>query len=183
MNESNAIVEMTVYYNGTNIRLSVSNTDLQDGFSKMLTCVGLLLDNDISLHEQLDAQLLHTLQTQHLLAQANELPHPQQVWLDPQLDCFKRGNDCLPRLTPTERNLLHFFVQNPYKQHTHTDLCAVGWPEDYIDGVTPDCMYQMIRGLRGKIEYDPKQPQYLVNWRGNPEGGYRFFPTGNGQLN
>ncbi|MEM7119324.1 MAG: helix-turn-helix domain-containing protein [Chloroflexota bacterium] len=183
MNKGHAILEMTVNYNGTNIRLAVSDTDLQDGFAKMLTYVGLLLNDDGSFPEQLDVQLLQTLQQQHRLAQGGPQPSPQQIWFDAHMDCLKRGNDCLPHLTPTERNLLLFFVQQPYKQHTYSELCAVGWPSDHINGVTPECIYQMIRGLRSKIEFDPKQPQYIVNWRGNPEGGYRFFPLGNEQIN
>jgi hypothetical protein len=44
--------------------------------------------------------------------------------------------------------------------------------------VTDDSLYQVIGGLRKKVEPNPASPCYIINWRGQPEGGYQFFPEG-----
>lgn len=41
-----------------------------------------------------------------------------------------------------------------------------------------DDLYQVIFGLRKKIEPNLSKPSYLINWRAKPEGGYQFFPEG-----
>jgi hypothetical protein len=46
------------------------------------------------------------------------------------------------------------------------------------DGVTTEALYQVVRGLRRKIEPDVGRPRYITGWRGTPEGGYRCFPEG-----
>ena len=45
-------------------------------------------------------------------------------------------------------------------------------------GVMDDALYQVIRGIRRKIEPEPGKPRFLVTWRGRPEGGYQLFPEG-----
>jgi DNA-binding response OmpR family regulator len=82
-------------------------------------------------------------------------------------------------LTPKERALLHFLVENPRAEHSYTDLIVATWSdEERYHGVNNDSLHQVIRTLRLKIEPNPSQPVYVVNWRGKPEGGYTFFPEG-----
>ena len=75
--------------------------------------------------------------------------------------------------------VLNYFLKNPFMRHSHQDLIENAWPDDaYKEGVTPDAIYQTIRGIRTRIEPNPSQPFYLITWRG---GGYQFFPEGRPQ--
>lgn len=102
-----------------------------------------------------------------------------KIWLDPLTETLYHGQSVLTGLTPKERALLKFLTEQPRHQHTYTDVIVAAWTEDErYHGVTNDSLFQVVRGLRQKIEPDPAQPVYLVNWRGKPEGGYQFFPEG-----
>jgi hypothetical protein len=102
-----------------------------------------------------------------------------RIWLDGETDTLYHGETLLDTLTPKEQTLLRFLVREPRVQHTYTDIIVAAWnEEERYHGVTNDSLYQVIRGLRQKIEPHPSQPVYVVNWRGKPEGGYIFFPEG-----
>ena len=102
-----------------------------------------------------------------------------KVWLDKQTDSIYQGQNLIQNLTDLERSVIQFFCLKPYVRHTKTDLIFETWPDDLRkQGVTDDSLYHVIMGLRKKIEPIPSQPCYIVNWRGRPEGGYRFFPEG-----
>jgi len=89
------------------------------------------------------------------------------------------GQQLLNELAPKERAILHFLAEQPYVQHTNTDIIIAGWTdEENYDGVTNESLFQVIRTLRQKIEPIPSKPVYVLNWRGQPEGGYQFFPEG-----
>jgi DNA-binding response OmpR family regulator len=104
---------------------------------------------------------------------------PGGLWLDEATDIVYRGEEPLDDLSPLEGALLRFFLQQPYARHTHTELIEAAWPEDTLRaGVTTEALYQVVRGVRRKVEPRPSQPRYIVNWRGTPEGGYRCFPEG-----
>jgi DNA-binding response OmpR family regulator len=78
-----------------------------------------------------------------------------------------------------ERETLRFFIRNPRVQHTYTSIFEAAWPEDVQYGsISNETIQQMIRGIRKTIEPNPSQPVYIVTWRGQPEGGYQFFPEG-----
>ena len=83
-----------------------------------------------------------------------------------------------PKLTPLEGSVLDFFLEKPHIRHTKSYIIANAWPSD-IDkqGVTDESLYQVVSGLRKKIEPGVK-PSYILNWRGWPEGGYQFYPEG-----
>ncbi len=104
-----------------------------------------------------------------------------RIWREAQSGALYQGTQRLVRLRPLEEALLSFLVQHPYKPHTKSALIQAVWPEGtHIDGVTDDSLYQVVRGVRQKIE--PKtaeSPVYLVTKRGVDEGGYQFFPEGN----
>lgn len=102
-----------------------------------------------------------------------------KIWLEPASGALYHGQTVLEGLTPKERALLQFLVEQPRQQHTYTDVIVAAWTEDErYHGVSNDSLYQVVRGLRQKIEPNPAQPVYVVNWRGKPEGGYTFFPEG-----
>lgn len=103
-----------------------------------------------------------------------------RIWRDPKSGALYQGKQRLVGLRPLEEALLTFLVQNPYKPHTKTALIQAVWPEDiHIDGVTDDSLYQVVRGVRQKIEPKTAElPVYLVTKRGVEEGGYQFFPEG-----
>jgi len=89
------------------------------------------------------------------------------------------GEQPLIGLSPKESALLQFLVEQPYTQHSYTDLIVAVWNEDErYHGVSNDSLYQLVRTLRLKIEPNPSQPVYVANWRGRPEGGYIFYPEG-----
>ena len=104
---------------------------------------------------------------------------PGALWLDEAADLVHQGRMPLTQLTPLEHGLLRFLINRPRIRHTHTELIESVWPENTIrEGVSTEALYQVVRGLRRKIEPEPAQPHYIVNWRGTPEGGYQCFPEG-----
>jgi len=104
---------------------------------------------------------------------------PGALWYDEAAGLLFQGKARLDNLTPLEHTLLGYLVRYPRARHTHTDLIEAVWPEDTIkEGVSTEALYQVVRGLRSKIEPLPSKPHYIVNWRGSPEGGYHCFPEG-----
>jgi len=105
-----------------------------------------------------------------------------KIWYDAASGALYHGQSVLADLTPKERALLQFLVEQPRQQHSYTDVIVAAWTdEERYHGVTNDSLFQVVRGLRQKIEPNPSQPVYVVNWRGKPEGGYLFFPEGRPQ--
>ena len=104
---------------------------------------------------------------------------PGAIWYDAATGLLYQGKDLLDGLTPLEHSLLTYLAHHPRTRHTHTDLIEAVWPEDTIrEGVSTEALYQVVRGLRRKIEPSPSRPRYIVNWRGTPEGGYQCFAEG-----
>ncbi len=102
-----------------------------------------------------------------------------RIWQDKETGLIYQGTQELAGLTPTQKTILSFLIANPRMQHTHSELTEIGWPEvAVLEGVSPDSLYQAMSNIRRIIEPDRRRPNYLVNWRGNPEGGYQFFPEG-----
>ena len=102
-----------------------------------------------------------------------------KIWLDDQTDEIYHGQQLLKTLTPLEREVLRFLIKHPRVRHAKTDLIVNAWPDELRrKGVTDDSLYQIISGLRKKVEPNPTEPCYILNWRGWPESGYQFFPEG-----
>lgn len=102
-----------------------------------------------------------------------------RLWLDEEKEEIYQGSNPILDLTHLEREVLCFLLRNPRLRHTKTDLIVNAWSEElHSDGVTDESLYQVIAGLRKKIEPVPARPCYIVNWRGKPEGGYQLFPEG-----
>ncbi|MCA9972306.1 MAG: winged helix-turn-helix domain-containing protein [Anaerolineales bacterium] len=102
-----------------------------------------------------------------------------KVWQHEQTREIYLGAAPVADLKPMERAVLEFLLEYPRIRHTHTQLIEGAWPEDASrDGVSNDALYQAIRGIRKRIEPNPGRPVYVINWRGQPEGGYQFFPEG-----
>jgi two-component system, OmpR family, KDP operon response regulator KdpE len=85
---------------------------------------------------------------------------------------WKNGEDV--HLSPTEFELLVFFMKNAGAPLTHAKLLHAIWGPEY--GNELDYLRSYIRMLRKKIESDPANPQYLVT---EPWVGYRFRDPAN----
>jgi hypothetical protein len=102
-----------------------------------------------------------------------------KIWLDENTGELYQDQTPLEGLAPLERAVLCFLVKHPRIRHTKTDLIINAWPEEtHPEGASDDALFQVISKLRKKIEPNPVKPCYVINWRGKPEGGYRFFPEG-----
>lgn len=106
--------------------------------------------------------------------------HPRgRIHHDPTTGEIFQGHTPLAKLSPLEKNVLKFFLENPYTQHTKTDIILKTWPkEKHKKGVSDDSLFQVITVLRQTIEPSLATPCYIRGWRGHPEGGYQFFPEG-----
>jgi hypothetical protein len=100
-----------------------------------------------------------------------------RIWLDGHSGQLHQGHVALSELRPLEAQLLTFLVKRPYQRHTKSDLIFHLWPEEQGD-TRDDSLYQLVTRLRQQIEPDTTSPQYLLTWRGRPEGGYQFYPEG-----
>jgi hypothetical protein len=101
------------------------------------------------------------------------------IWQEASSGQIYHNATPLLNLTPKEHAVLAFFIQHPKERHTYTDVIVHAWSdEERYHGVTNDSLFQVIRGVRQKIEPNPAEPVYIVNWRGKPEGGYLFYPEG-----
>jgi len=102
-----------------------------------------------------------------------------KIWFDKQTDNFYQGQKCIDSLAPLERSILQAMINNPQKRLSYTEIIEDAWPQDTVrEGVSTEALYQHIKGLRQKIEPHRNHPLYIINWRGQPEGGYQFFPEG-----
>lgn len=99
-----------------------------------------------------------------------------RIWWDEQSNAYWQGTTQLD-LSPQQQMALQYFLQNPRKRLTKTDLIMQLWPTEWEE-VDETRLYTLIRQLRRKLDPVVPQPCYIVNWRGTPEGGYQFFPEG-----
>lgn len=105
-----------------------------------------------------------------------------RVWFNGETNEFYQGHTLLESLTPLERAILRFLFEFPRERHTYSEIIEGAWSEEIQkEGVSTETLYQHIRGLRRKIEPNSSYPAHIVNWRGQPEGGYQFFPEGKPQ--
>jgi two-component system KDP operon response regulator KdpE len=79
------------------------------------------------------------------------------------------------RLTPTELNLLHYFVTHPNSALPHDKILQAVWGPDYGNEV--EYLRVFVNQLRKKIETDPAHPRYILT---EPWLGYRFDMQGVG---
>ncbi len=72
-------------------------------------------------------------------------------------------------LTPREFEILAILMQNAGKVVAAEDLLKIIWGAEYVG--EPQVVYVHMRGLREKIERDPKNPSLIITVRGV---GYRL---------
>jgi DNA-binding response OmpR family regulator len=103
-----------------------------------------------------------------------------RVWWNEETSEIYQGIKPIPDLAPLERKVLSLFLQSPRYLFSYTELAEGAWTEESIvaQGVSTEAIQQVISGLRKKIEPNKARPQYIISWRGNPEGGYQFFAEG-----
>jgi hypothetical protein len=100
-----------------------------------------------------------------------------KIWSDTAE--FYQGQTPLEGLTPLEREVLSFLLKHPRERHSKSVLIDHAWPDEFVrEGIADDSLFQVIKKLRQKIEPIPSKPCYIITWRGQPEGGYQFFPEG-----
>lgn len=85
-----------------------------------------------------------------------------------------RVNGRVTRLTPTELELLHYFVKHADLALPHDKILQAVWGPDY--GQEVEYLRVYVNQLRKKIEPDPAHPRYIVTV---PWHGYRFSMQGN----
>jgi two-component system KDP operon response regulator KdpE len=78
-------------------------------------------------------------------------------------------NGRVTRLTPTELELLHYFVTHSNSVLPHDKILQAVWGPDYGDEV--EYLRVFVNQLRKKIEPDPARPRYILT---QPWLGYRF---------
>ncbi len=82
-------------------------------------------------------------------------------------------NGRVTRLTPTELDLLHYFVVHANSVLPHDKILQAVWGPDYGDEV--EYLRVFVNQLRKKIEPDPARPRYILT---EPWLGYRFDTQG-----
>jgi two-component system KDP operon response regulator KdpE len=78
-------------------------------------------------------------------------------------------NGRVTRLTPTEFDLLHYFVTHADSVLFHEKILQAVWGPDYGNEV--EYLRVFVNQLRKKIEPDPTKPRYILT---EPWLGYRF---------
>jgi two-component system KDP operon response regulator KdpE len=78
-------------------------------------------------------------------------------------------NGGITRLTPTERDLLHYLVTHPNSALAHEIILQAVWGPDY--GGEVEYLRVYVNQLRKKIEPDPAHPRFILT---EPWLGYRF---------
>lgn len=102
-----------------------------------------------------------------------------RIWQDAGTQELFQGQRPLTDLANLERRMLLALLARPRVRVAKSVLIEQVWPEDAVRaGVMDDALYQVVKELRRKIEPDPAGPVYLLTFRGQPEGGYQFFPEG-----
>lgn len=102
-----------------------------------------------------------------------------RIWLDENKQNFYQDQRVISNLSPMESEILKAFLNNPRKKLSYTQIVEFAWPDDIVrEGVSNDAIFQQVRQLRKKLEPKYKKHSYIINWRGNPEGGYIFYPEG-----
>jgi two-component system KDP operon response regulator KdpE len=84
-------------------------------------------------------------------------------------DRHVKVNGRVTRLTPTELELLHYFVTHPNSVLNHDWILQAVWGPDYGDEV--EYLRVFVNQLRKKIEPDPAHPRFIIT---EPWLGYRF---------
>ena len=83
--------------------------------------------------------------------------------------CEVRKSGELVELTATELKLLRVFIENRGRVLSLDDIINKVWGDDMF--LSDRVVYTHVNNLRGKIEANPSDPQYVVSLRGL---GYRF---------
>lgn len=102
-----------------------------------------------------------------------------KIWFNKETQELYQGQTPIKKLTNLEREALLFFVKYPRILHANSEIIDATWPDDIQkEGVSSDALYQIIRGIRKKIEPIPSKPVYVIN----RHGGYQFFSEGRPQI-
>ena len=95
------------------------------------------------------------------------------AWRSTSTDRQVSVNGRVTRLTPTELDLLHYFVTHADSVLPHDKILQAVWGPDY--GQEVEYLRVYVNQLRKKIEPDPAHPRYILTV---PWLGYRFSTHG-----
>ncbi len=162
------------------IKKDVTKGESESIFAKHLLILKRLADKGLCCQVGEGWQIVGTLLTDYIRRVG--LPERGGIYLDEITEQICQGDAIIQNLAPLESKLLHFLLKYPNKPHTYTVLGDEIWPDDEDESeknytYRRNDLQMLVSGLRKKIEV-ASSPRYIVNWRGNPEGGYRFFPEG-----
>jgi DNA-binding winged helix-turn-helix (wHTH) protein len=85
------------------------------------------------------------------------------------------GRDITRELSAEQYDLLVYLCMRPGVVCSKDDIARAVWPEDWAAGIdiTDAQIYQLVKRVRLKVEWDPSRPRYVTTVRGR---GYRFEP-------
>ncbi len=160
---------------------AVSPTKLVD---EHLTTLNRLVDKGLCYQTEQGWQIMGTLMADYIKRFGSSSGRGR-IRLDDKTEDIYQGTTVLRSLSPLEGKLLRFLLKHPYKRHTYTHLIDEVWASDqrddhgkkFVDRERTD-LQMLTAGLRKKIEVNSAESRYIVNWRGNPEGGYQLYPEG-----
>jgi DNA-binding winged helix-turn-helix (wHTH) protein len=101
-----------------------------------------------------------------------------KIWWREADDAILKGNTRLDaKLTPQDRKLLYFFIENPCRILSKDELISALWSDEEIfgKGVEDMRLHQAVSHLRRIFDPGEDAPCYIQTVRGI---GYRFFPEG-----
>ncbi len=103
-----------------------------------------------------------------------------KIWHRETDDVILKGNINLEaELTPQDRKLLLFFLNNPRKILSKDDIAFALWSDEEIvasdKGINDVRLQKAVSQLRGVLERGETSPRYIQTVRSL---GYRFFPEG-----
>src|SRR5580698_2032128 len=150
------------------------------GLSGLETCRAVRSKSDVSIimltvrDRSLDKiELLARIRATLRRAPASALGQSETLQLDGVEISFRdrhvKVNGRVTRLTPTEQDLLHYFVMHPNIVLPHDQILQAVWGPDYGNEV--EYLRVFVNQLRKKIEPDPARPRYILT---EPWLGYRL---------
>jgi hypothetical protein len=102
-----------------------------------------------------------------------------KIWYDESSDKIYQGKKPL-LLPPTAigKRILQLFLKRPYEYLTFNDILDATLPEEPKGRATTLWLMQVVELVTMIIEPDPFNRRYIIEWHGQPEGGYIFYPEG-----
>lgn len=106
----------------------------------------------------------------------------ERIWLHGQTGEFYFNTQPIEGLSPLQRRILAYLLDQPAVYLTKTEIINGAWPTGIVrSGVSDDALFHQMSVLR-KILRQYSSHRFIVTWRGIPEGGYRLLSNGISQM-